>query len=436
MSGRILVLDDEENYAEMLQDLLRDNDYRVDMATRPERGIAQLEEIPYDLVISDYKMPVMDGSDFLKKARELYPNLPFILVSGLMNTPELVKVANMGVTLVMEKPLDTTAFLDCVSRFSSPMTEEEKAQLALEAQGSEEEVGDQSYPEEPRFFSANNFLANRFLQSAWSIARDSSELYLMEPSGGDAELFLKDLSVWRDNGDAPVVTLPLPATEDQGVDYVRDLLSGFDRSHVVGFRIDSVDAIARCRSLTTRIRQEVQGSERLLLVYLLESDSDRFAFSQAAPADGLVVPRLCGRPSDLAVYARRFARIAAERSGHAPRGFFTPEAIYLLLSYDWPNNYQEVQKVIRQAGEECGAEPIRAEVLRQLLGSAPAEPIEAEDRIASLMRLAQRRDLEDQMAEYSLSASEVSERLELDSKLLTEQEMGLMPLIKSELAYF
>lgn len=77
MPGRILVLDDEENYAEMLQHLLQAHGYQVDMSTRPELAIERLQEIPYDLVISDYKMPILDGSDFLRKARELYPNLPF-----------------------------------------------------------------------------------------------------------------------------------------------------------------------------------------------------------------------------------------------------------------------------------------------------------------------------------------------------------------------
>ena len=184
MAGRILVLDDEENYAEMLQDLLRENNYLVDMATRPERAIAQLEEIPYDLVISDYKMPVMDGSDFLKKSRELYPNLPFILVSGLMNTPELVKVANMSVTLVMEKPLDTEAFLRHVARFSEPMSEEEKAEYVLQGPAESSEVVSLSYPEEPRFFSASNFLTNRFLQSVWAAANEGSEIFLLDSSGG------------------------------------------------------------------------------------------------------------------------------------------------------------------------------------------------------------------------------------------------------------
>lgn len=72
-------------------------------------------------------MPIMDGAVFLKKAREVFPELPVILVSGLMNTPELVKVANMGVTLVLEKPLDTRYFLEQVKRFVQPMTEEEEA---------------------------------------------------------------------------------------------------------------------------------------------------------------------------------------------------------------------------------------------------------------------------------------------------------------------
>ena len=173
MAGRILVLDDEENYAEMLQDLLRGNNFRVDMATRPERAINQLEEIPYDLVISDYKMPVMDGADLLKRARELYPNLPFILVSGLMNTPELVKVANMSVTLVMEKPLDTEAFLKQVARFSEPMTDEEKTAQAKKTEVSDSEIDDVAscYPEEPRFFSAVSATGKRFMQNAWSIAQ-------------------------------------------------------------------------------------------------------------------------------------------------------------------------------------------------------------------------------------------------------------------------
>lgn len=151
MAGRILVLDDEENYAEMLRDLLQEHNYRVDMATRPERAIDQLEDIPYDLVISDYKMPVMDGADFLQRARELYPNLPVILVSGLMNTPELVKVANMGVTLVMEKPLDTDKFLGEVAKFSTPMTAEEREELLRNNDSGQ--VGSQilTYPEEPRF---------------------------------------------------------------------------------------------------------------------------------------------------------------------------------------------------------------------------------------------------------------------------------------------
>jgi len=271
MAGRILVLDDEENYAEMLQDLLRENNYRVDMATRPERAITQLEEIPYDLIISDYKMPVMDGADFLKKARELYPDLPFILVSGLMNTPELVKVANMSVTLVMEKPLDTEAFLQHVARFTDPLTEGEKAQLAAEGQSAADAAAALSYPEEPRSCSASNFLANRVLQSAWGIAKEGSELFILEPNGGDAELVIKDLSNWRGNADMPVDVITFSESNDDALAALRDVLADFEKSRVVGVRLKAVPDIARARKLTELVQREVEGSESLLLVYIVDS---------------------------------------------------------------------------------------------------------------------------------------------------------------------
>ena len=209
MAGRILVLDDEENYAEMLQDLLRQHNYQVDMATRPERAIDQLEEIPYDLVISDYKMPVMDGAEFLRKARELYPNLPFILVSGLMNTPELVKVANMSVTLVMEKPLDTTAFLVHVAKFAEQMSSEEKEEFDRELNSDDAAAAHQgqSYPEEPRFFSAGCAISIRFMQAAWNISQSGTSLFILEPAGGDASLAVKDISSWRGNKDKPIQEL-------------------------------------------------------------------------------------------------------------------------------------------------------------------------------------------------------------------------------------
>ncbi len=432
MAGRILVLDDEENYAEMLQDLLRENNYRVDMATRPERAIAQLEEIPYDLVISDYKMPVMDGADFLKKSRELYPNLPFILVSGLMNTPELVKVANMSVTLVMEKPLDTVAFLKHVARFSDPMTDQEKEEMAQEGQAEAAEAVALSYPEEPRFFSANNFLANRFLQNAWAIAKGSSELFILEPSGGDAELVLKDLSQWRGNGDMPVDVISLPDSNEDAVVQVRGILGDFEKSRLIGLRLKSISDIGRARKLTELVQREVEGSESVLLVYLLTADAGVSDFEKAVGSLGLAIPVLNARPADVAAYVRRVARIAADRSGRSQCAEFTPEAAYAVLAYEWPRNYKQIQEVIQAAVNASDDEAISLETFSTALGE-PMTPVAPEGRIAALMKAEQRRYLREQMAYGNLTAAELAKKLELEPSVQTKDDLHNMPLIRSEL---
>jgi CheY-like chemotaxis protein len=435
MAGRILVLDDEENYAEMLQDLLRENNYRVDMATRPERAITQLEEIPYDLVISDYKMPVMDGADFLKKARELYPNLPFILVSGLMNTPELVKVANMSVTLVMEKPLDTGAFLGHVARFSQPMTEEEKEQLAQEGPSAADAAAALSYPEEPRYFSASNFLGNRFLQSAWALAREGRELFIHEPMGGDAELALKDFSRWRGNGDMPVEILQLPGTNDEIVGQVRRVLADFEKSRLLGVRLASVDEISRARKLTEQVQREVEGTETLLLVYIVTAAESVKEFDQATGGCGAILPHMCLRPSDLAVYARRAARIAAERAGRSQCAEFTPEAAYALLAYEWPRNYKQIQEVLHAVVAASADEAITVEALSEALGET-VEPVVPENRITALMKAEQGRYLRSQLEKEDLAAAELAKKLELDASVQTKDDLQNMPLLRSELASF
>ncbi len=435
MAGRILVLDDEENYAEMLQDLLRENNYRVDMATRPERAITQLEEIPYDLVISDYKMPVMDGADFLKKARELYPNLPFILVSGLMNTPELVKVANMSVTLVMEKPLDTEAFLQHVARFSDPLTDEEKEQLAQEGKSAADAAAALSYPEEPRFFSASNFLANRFLQSAWVLAKDGKELFIHEPTGSDVELALKDLSRWRGNGDMPIDVLTLGDSNEDAVSQVRAVLSDFEKSRLLGVRLGSVADIARAHKLTELVHREVEGADTLLLVYILTADNSVVEFEEAAAELGVVLPRLSMRHSDVAIYARRMARIASERAGRSHCSEFAPEAVYALLSYEWPRNYKQIQEIVHAAVAASADEPITLEVLCEALGESIAS-VEPGSRIAALMKAEQGRYLKDQMEHHGLIAAELAKTLELDASVQTKDDLQNMPLLRSELGSF
>jgi CheY-like chemotaxis protein len=435
MAGRILVLDDEENYAEMLQDLLRENNYRVDMATRPERAILQLEDIPYDLVISDYKMPVMDGADFLKKARELYPNLPFILVSGLMNTPELVKVANMSVTLVMEKPLDTEVFLAHVARFSDPMTDEERANYERDEGDGSGVASSESLPAEPCFFSAKNFLSNRFLQQAWALAEERNDLYILEPEGSDVSLLFKDLSHWLGWADYPVEVVELPESDDAAVERVRGILADTEKSRLVGLLLKSTADIARARRLTATIQPTGDASKPCLLVYVLSGDASVEDFIQATAGRGICLPPLASRPSDLATYAHRLARIAAERSGRQEVAKWTPEAMFALLAFDWPQNYKQLQKVIPAAADAGGNAPVSLEALTEVLGRRVEVP-DANERLAQLMSAEQTRFLESQIKQGEVSVTELAKNLNLDGSIQTSEDLKKIGLLDAKFGRF
>lgn len=436
MPGRILVLDDEENYAEMLQELLREHNYRVDMATRPERAIDQLEDIPYDLVISDYKMPVMDGADFLKKSRELYPNLPVILVSGLMNTPELVKVANMGVTLVMEKPLDTVAFLQHVAKFSTPMTESEKQALEAETAASGQPIEDtqSSYPEEPRFFNATSDSAKRFLHQFWNVSNSAKYIFLKEPKGGDAELAVKDLSVWRGNQDLPIKTFGLKELMGIKPYRVASMLGQNDVSAVALVRVGSAKEITLAR-LYCEEADWPEDSEHLL-VFVFESSCADEEFEKVAGDYHSVVPELALRPSDLAGYVRRFARLACDRTGKTGCAELSDQAVLAILSYNWPGNYREVQTVMTDAVNASESEPFSTEALYAATHFDQEVAIPAGARMEKLLQAYQAVALQRKLQDCKGGLPELVKEYKLGGAPESVDDLKSIPLLDSTIASF
>ncbi len=402
MTGRILVLDDEENYAEMLQDLLLQNNYRVDMVTRPERAIDRLEEIRYDLVVSDYKMPVMDGADFLRKAREIYPNLPFILVSGLMNTPELVKVANMSVTLVLEKPLDTDHFLEQVRRFSEPMSEEEAKAYRESGVGRVEETETGGLPGQPRFYSARCRASNRFLQKLWNLSNQHRLVLVIDPPGGDAELAVRDISQWKTSGDGAVERIGLSRiVGGEGASLLQKIIGADNKGRVVSLTGEDLSAEEFCRDLRrleTEILPVMEGGEALLLVVVLAGPAAGEGSDEEllqAFGDRMVTnPALRFRLPDLAAYVRDLV------GSSGPGVPLAPEAIFALLSHPWPHNRVELEAVLgeaRSAVDAGGA--VSLEALRRALGAeAPFPEASAGERLATFLRARQadalRRELE------------------------------------------
>jgi two-component system NtrC family sensor kinase len=94
---RILCVDDEKNVLKALERIFIDSDYEIITALSGNEGLKILENTePVQIIISDYRMPGMNGIDFLKEARKLRPDTVRIVLSGYANIAAIVGAINEG----------------------------------------------------------------------------------------------------------------------------------------------------------------------------------------------------------------------------------------------------------------------------------------------------------------------------------------------------
>lgn len=94
--SRLLIVDDEQFVLSALTRLLRRDGHEVVTADSPSRGLALLQERSAGVIVSDYRMPEMDGVQFLRRARELAPDAIRIILSGYAETHAILSAVNDG----------------------------------------------------------------------------------------------------------------------------------------------------------------------------------------------------------------------------------------------------------------------------------------------------------------------------------------------------
>jgi two-component system response regulator PilR (NtrC family) len=106
-SARILVVDDERSMREMLAILLKREGHDVAVAENGRTAIDLLDARPFDLIVSDARMPDVDGLEVLRHARSVNPAIIAIMVTAY-GSPDLLRgVAQLGVNDYVEKPFNT-----------------------------------------------------------------------------------------------------------------------------------------------------------------------------------------------------------------------------------------------------------------------------------------------------------------------------------------
>lgn len=123
---KILVVDNDRDFCFVISQLLRDEDYRVNVVYSGEAALRRIEKEHFDSMLLDYNLPGIDGLDVLKKVRqEGYP-VQTVMVSGNMDYLLKEAARKAGASSVLDKPFNTEELFSVLEKISEERNYESK----------------------------------------------------------------------------------------------------------------------------------------------------------------------------------------------------------------------------------------------------------------------------------------------------------------------
>ncbi len=123
---KILVIDDENRQRTLIRELLEKMNYTVTALDSAEEALYHLETVSYPVIITDLKMPWMDGVQFCRQVKQKHPRTVIYLLSGYVDSYDQEKLAAGGFDGIFRKPLKPGMLEEALeSVFQPPRTQPE-----------------------------------------------------------------------------------------------------------------------------------------------------------------------------------------------------------------------------------------------------------------------------------------------------------------------
>lgn len=116
MPERVLLIDDEQDFLEVMSERMKNRDIDVTTATSAKDALGLAQDGGFDAIILDLQMPEMDGLQALEKLKAMNPDLQVILLTGHATIEKGVQAMKLGATDVMEKPADIQALTEKIKK--------------------------------------------------------------------------------------------------------------------------------------------------------------------------------------------------------------------------------------------------------------------------------------------------------------------------------
>jgi len=386
MPARILIVDDEANIRRMLGALLRAEGFDVVEAANGNAALLALDEVHPDLIFMDLMMPPgPDGIETLGRIRERDSAVPVIMMSGKAQLTDAVRAVKLGAFQFLEKPLGPEAVLVTL-RSALELTRARAENRVLRSQlgAARIEMVGRSGP----------MMAVR--ERITQVAGTEARVLILGESGSGKELVAHAIHQAGPRAGRPFVSvncaaIPRDLVESEMFGHERGAFTGATDRRLGRFEladggtlfldeIGDLSPEAQAKLLRVLESGEIQrlGAERAqrVDVRVLAATNQRLEEAVAAGSFRedlyfrlnvfpIEVPPLRTRLDDLPeLVVHLSTRI---RPQHTPT--FTPDALAMLASYEWPGNIRELANIIERM-MIVGGQEIDAAVVRRVLPRA------------------------------------------------------------------
>ncbi|MCX6639317.1 MAG: response regulator [bacterium] len=137
---RVLIVEDDDLVKCSLARLLQGTDYSIETASSGEEGLELFQKLPYDLVLTDLRLPEMDGIEMISQMRKLDERLPFIVLSAYEEFEDALRAMKLGAVDFFQKPFNAQKILNLTRKYIRTC----ESQFAMHGDGldSPEEIAD------------------------------------------------------------------------------------------------------------------------------------------------------------------------------------------------------------------------------------------------------------------------------------------------------
>jgi DNA-binding NtrC family response regulator len=379
MSPDILVIDDEPITLKQLRRILEKNGHKVSTFSNPHRALKHIEKTPFDLVISDVRMPTMSGMDLMTKVKARFPETEVILITGYASLDGAVEATREGAYYYLAKPF-------------TPSQVREVVEQALSLKCIRDTVMDadaaKNQSTEPVIIGVSSKILE-VVSIIRQIAPTECNVLITGDSGSGKELVARSIHMGSSRSKGPFVAFNCGALSETLLD---NELFGHEKGAFTGADSISTGLLEAASGGTVFLDEigEMPHSMQIRLLRVLqEGEMIRVGGSRPVAIDVRVVsatamdikaavnegifrkdlyyrinvvninmPRLNERKEDIPLLAYHIVR-RFKQSGAPSITAISQRAMSLLTNYAFPGNVRELENILERAVAVCKGKAIR-----------------------------------------------------------------------------